>query len=71
MSQIGVIKGYHNGAQTLANIYDTKSDVAADGYLLIRHNSANFYIPLTTDAANTTKPHLVTRHGSTNYYAIK
>lgn len=49
----------------------TSGLTAVNANMMIRHNSANGYIPLTTDAAQTTKPYLVTRHGSTNYYAIK
>ena len=39
--------------------------------LLIRHNGANCYIPMTTDKSNTSTPCLAVRHGKTNYYAIK
>ena len=42
-----------------------------NGNMLIRHNNANCYIPLTSNKANTSTPCLAVRHGSTNYYAIK
>lgn len=39
--------------------------------MLIRHADANHYIPLTTDAANTSAPYIAVRHGNTNFYTIK
>lgn len=39
--------------------------------MLIRHNDANHYIPLTTSAANTSVPYIAVRHGNTNFYTIK
>ena len=39
--------------------------------MLIRHNNANRYVPLTTDKSLTSTPCLAIRHNNTNYYAIK
>ena len=39
--------------------------------MMIRHNGANCYIPLTTNAAHTTAPYIAVRHGNTNYYTVK
>ena len=45
--------------------------IPATANMLIRHNGANCYIPMTTDKSNTSTPCLAVRHGKTNYYAIK
>lgn len=39
--------------------------------MLIRHNAANHYIPLTTSTANTSAPYIAVRHGNTNFYTLK
>ena len=39
--------------------------------MMIRHNNADCYIPLTTNAAHTTAPYIAIRHGSTNYFTVK
>lgn len=39
--------------------------------MMIRHNGANCYIPLTTNAAHTTAPYIAIRHGNANYYTVK
>ena len=45
--------------------------IPVQGNMLIRHNGANCYIPLTTNKANTSTPCLAVRHGNNNFYAIK
>ena len=45
--------------------------VSVPANMLIRHNNANYYVPLTTNKTNTSTPCLAVRHGNTNYYAIK
>lgn len=49
-------------------IYQT---VPVTSNLLIRHNGANCYVPLTTDKSLTSTPCLAVRHNNTNYYSIK
>lgn len=39
--------------------------------MMIRHNNANCYIPLTTNTAHTTAPYIAIRHGNANYYTVK
>ena len=55
-------------ASLLSPVYQK---ISVPGNMLIRHNNANCYIPLTTNKANTSTPCLAVRHGNTNYYAIK
>ena len=45
--------------------------IPVQGNMLIRHNNANCYVPLTTDKSLTSTPCLAVRHNNTNYYAIK
>ena len=45
--------------------------IPADANMMIRHNNANCYVPLTTDKSLTSTPCLAVRHNNTNYYAIK
>lgn len=45
--------------------------IPVQGNMLIRHNGANSYIPLTSNKSNTSTPCLAVRHRNTNYYAIK
>ena len=45
--------------------------IPVNANMLIRHNGANCYIPMTSNKSYTTTPCLAVRHGSTNYYAIK
>ena len=49
----------------------TYQKITVPANMLIRHNAANHYIPLTTSTANTSAPYLAVRHGNTNFYTIK
>ena len=55
-------------ASLLSPVYQK---ISVPGNMLIRHNGANCYVPLTTDKSLTSTPCLAVRHGNTNYYAIK
>ena len=55
-------------ASLLSPVYQK---ISVPGNMLIRHNNANRYVPLTTDKSLTSTPCLAIRHNNTNYYAIK
>lgn len=45
--------------------------VDVDKNIMLRHDDANRYIPMTADLSKNNKPCLSLRHEGTNYFAIK
>ena len=72
-SIIGEILSYHNGNTfSLANVYnDTLASDAVKGYIKIRHNNSDAFIPLSNVQSAKNPPCLNFYHNGNNYFALK
>ena len=66
-----IYSGIHVSNFKVSLLSPVYQKITVPANIKIRHNSANCYVPLTSNKTNTTTPCLAVRHGSTNYYALK